>query len=334
MHRFLVSALIICLGFLCASDITAQENEPDNLHPSDEARQMIERFSNLPLSGVLDCEKVESARTVMQGLRILVPLPAGVNIEPVDADDVPAAWFIPDGAPEAPVIYYLHGGGYIAGSLNDGYRSYIARLAKFSGLRVFAIEYRLAPENPYPAALEDSLTAFDWLLNEVSLDQIVIAGDSAGGNLTLATLLVLKQSEVDMPVGAVLISPWLDMTLSGTTVESMASVEPVLSADGLTNDAECYANGIPLDDPRVSPLFADLSGLPPVVLHVGTGEILLADSTRFARRMQQFGGDVTLNVWDGMIHVWALYSATLPEGQQLFQEVGGWVREIIDETAP
>ncbi len=201
-------------------------------------------------------------------------LPKGMQCQPVDVNGVPATWFLPDEAEDG-VILYLHGGAYALGSVN-AHREFLSRLTKAIGKRILAIDYRLAPEQPYPAALEDAVTAYRWLLGQgFAPAQIIIAGDSAGGGLTLAALVALRDGGQPMPAGAVCISPWTDLALTGDSMRGKADVEIVLDHDSLAMFAALYAGDQPLTNPLISPLYADLTGLPPLLIQVGTDEILL-----------------------------------------------------------
>lgn len=321
MRRLLHVMLLVAL-LTVANPVLAQGGG-DGTTPSPESEQLYAMMSNFSLH--VSCEALAASRMSLNMLALLTPVPEGVSIEPVAACGVPAAWFAPPDAPETPVLYYAHGGGYIIGGLDGAYRSFIARLALTTSLRVLAVDYRLAPEHPYPAAIEDSTAAYRWLAAQLPPEQIVIAGDSAGGNLAVATLLALREAGDALPAAA-LFSPWLDLTGSGATVETLAAADPLLDAAGLASAAGCYAGDVPLDDPMISPLFADLAGLPPVLVEVGTQEILLSDATRFTRAARLAGGDVTLNVWEGQVHVWPLLSVNLPEGEAVFTEVGAFAR--------
>jgi len=233
-------------------------------------------------------------------------LPKGMQCQPVDVNGVPAAWFLPDESADG-VILYLHGGAYALGSIN-AHREFLSRLTKAIGKRILAIDYRLAPEHPYPAALEDAVAVYRWLLGQgFAPAQIIIAGDSAGGGLTLAALLALRDGGQPLPAGAVCISPWTDLTLTGGSMQEKADVELVLDYNNLAMFARFYGGDQPLTNPLVSPLYADLTGLPPLLIQVGTDEILLDDSLRFAQKAEAAGVEVKLTVWEGMFHVFHMF---------------------------
>ena len=236
-----------------------------------------------------------------------------------------AAWFSPPGAADAPVILYFHGGSYLFGSLRT-HGDMLARLALATGARVLGIEYRLAPEHPYPAALEDAQTAYRWLLDQgIAPDQIALAGESAGGNLAAVTLLALRDTGAPLPACGVLISPWVD--LAGAHPSRQAN-DPYDYGppEMLLAQARDFAGGVALDDARISPVHADLRGLPPLFVQLGEIE-LLADETRaFADRARAAGVDVTLDVLPDMPHAAPLFAAFVPGGRHAIDSIAGFVR--------
>jgi len=254
-------------------------------------------------------------------------LPKGVTCQPVDVNGVPGEWFVPDEARDG-VILYLHGGAYHLGSVNT-YREMLGRLTLAAEMRVLAIDYRRAPEHPYPAALEDAVTAYAWLLEkEYAVEQIVLAGDSAGGGLTLAALLTLRDVGRPLPAGAVCISPWTDLALTGESVRGNAETDVILDEQNLTRFAAAYAGEEALTAPLVSPFYADLTGLPPLLVQVGTDEILLDDSLRFAEKVEAAGVEVDLQVWEGMFHVFHMFPF-FSETRKAMEKIGAFVQEIV-----
>jgi monoterpene epsilon-lactone hydrolase len=253
-------------------------------------------------------------------------LPADVHCKPVSADGVAAEWIEAPGA-DLGVILYLHGGAYALGSI-DTYREFVARMVRATSMGGLAINYRLAPEHPFPAALEDATSAYGWLLAQgVDPSRIIIAGDSAGGGLALAALVVLRDAGNPLPAGAVCLSPWTDLTLSGASIQSKAHVDCILDADSLEVYAKLYAGERDLASPLISPLFADLSDLPPLLIQVGTDEILLDDAMRCAAGARQMGVDVTLEIWDEMFHVFQLVPF-LPETKK----AAGHITEFVSQN--
>lgn len=255
-----------------------------------------------------------------------IPAPADLYTEKVDADGVPCLWASMPGTSRERTILYLHGGAYLLGSPN-GYRGFAAALSQAADARVLLVDYRLAPENPHPAALDDATTAYRWLIKATSCpSRTVVAGESSGGGLTLATLTALCAAGDDLPAAAVCISPWVDMTLSGASIDDNAGRDPFISRRGLEMMSGAYLQGQDPKTPSASPLFADLTGLPPTLVLVGTNEALLDDSTRLAESARHAGVDVTLNVADDMYHMWPIMSSFLPEARSAVQEIGQFVQ--------
>jgi epsilon-lactone hydrolase len=252
-------------------------------------------------------------------------LPRGVTLSAARAEGVPLEWIIPAGAAEQPVILYVHGGGWTLGWTN-GYRWLVANLCQAAGCRALAVDYRLAPENPFPAALDDCVTAFRWLVRSgVSFKQVVIAGDSAGGNLTLTTLMSLRDAGDPLPAAAVCISPMTDLACTGETFYTRK--DAVLSSAFALRMAHHYYG---VNDPRlplISPHYGKLTGLPPLLIHAGGDEILLNDATRLADNARVAGVDVTLAIWPKMWHVWHTFVPFLPEARQAVEAIGAFVRE-------
>jgi epsilon-lactone hydrolase len=248
-----------------------------------------------------------------------------VTCTPVTAGGVAAEWIVPPGAADDRVILYLHGGGYVMGSINT-HRAMIARIARASQAKALALDYRLAPEHPFPAAVEDATAAYHWLLAEgYQPGRIVISGDSAGGGLALATLLKLRDDSVALPAGAAVISPWTDMEATGDSITTKAARDPMVDQASLKQMAKVYVGDHDPRDPLVSPLHGDYSGLPPLLIQVGEAEVLLDDSTRVAERAKDAGVKVELEAWDDMMHVWHVFAKILPEGQQAIDKIGRFV---------
>jgi len=245
----------------------------------------------------------------------------------VDAGGVNAEWIDAPGASPDRVMLYLHGGGYSIGSVAS-HRSLIARLSATTGCRGLGIDYRLAPEHPFPAAIEDATNSYRWLLRQgIDAQRIVIAGDSAGGGLAMTTLLALKAAGDPLPAVAALLSPWIDLEATGGSYDSRKHVDPMVRRRQIIAQREMYLAGkVDTRDPRVAPLHADLGGLPPLLIQVGDYESLLDDSRLLAERARAAGVDVTLQVWDEMIHVFQLFADELEEGKRAIGEVGSFVR--------
>ena len=259
-------------------------------------------------------------------------LPEGTRCERVTAGGVPAEWIVPAGVSERGAILYLHGGGYCIGSINT-HRVLVAHLAIACGVRALAVDYRLAPEHPFPAAVDDATAAYRWLLaRDVAPERIVVAGDSAGGGLTVATLVALRDARLPRPAAGVCLSPWVDLEGIGESMTRCAALDPMVQRDGLLRMARAYLGAADPRSPLAAPLYADLRGLPPLLIQVGTAETLLDDSVRLADRARAAGVDVTLEPWDDMIHVWQAFVGLLPEAGQAITRIGEFVRSRLPRT--
>lgn len=251
----------------------------------------------------------------------------GVAFETVDAGGVPAEWVVPENV-EGRVLVYFHGGGYCCGSIRT-HRVLASFLADACRARVLNVDYRLAPEHPYPAAVHDALAAYRWLRNEgVADDAITVGGDSAGGGLSLALMMSLRDAGERLPAGAVLLCPWTDLTLSGDSIATGAEDELIARLPDLIRLKDWYLDGHDPRDPMVSPVFGDLSLLPALLVHVGTADILIDDGRRAAQRARTAGTEATLEEWDDMVHVWHSMAPILPEGRDAIEGVGAFVRGV------
>jgi acetyl esterase/lipase len=248
-----------------------------------------------------------------------------VKSEAVDAGGVKAEWIVPPNAAQDRVILYLHGGGYVMGSINT-HRAMVARIARASEARALALDYRLAPEHPFPAAVDDVVAAYKWLLAQgYKPNKIVISGDSAGGGLTLAGLLAIRDAGLPMVAAAAPISPWNDIEGTGASMKTLADKDPMVDFAGLTRMGKWYQGSADPKNPLLSPIHADAKGLPPLLIQVGGAEVLLDDSTRFAEVAKKAGVPVELEVWEDMVHVWHVFAKILPEGQQAIDKIGKFV---------
>ena len=245
----------------------------------------------------------------------------------VNAGGVTAEWVTAEGASDSRVVLYFHGGGYIIGSPRT-HRPMLAELSHASGARVLALDYRLAPEHPFPAPVEDAVASYRWLLNEgYDPARIAVAGDSAGGGLTVAMMVQARYVGLPVPGAAVCISPWVDMEGLGDSMETRAEADPMVMKEGLLLSAKTYLGGSDPRAPLAAPLYADLRGLPPILIQVGDAEVLLDDSTRLAGVAREAGVEVEMDVWDDMIHVWHLFAPILPEGKQAISQAGEFIKK-------
>jgi acetyl esterase/lipase len=269
---------------------------------------------------------IEQARAGLEALSEVIKPAADVTCEPVDVDGVPGEWIAAANADPERTVYYLHGGGYTIGSIKS-HREFVSRISRAAAARALLIEYRLAPEDPFPAAVDDALTGYRWLLaSGVDPARTVIAGDSAGGGLTVATLVALRDAGEPLPAAAVCISPWLDMEGKGESLKTRADRDPWIQPDLIALGAEMYLAGADPRNPLANALHADLSGLPPLLIQVGDAEVLLDDSTRLAARAKAAGVDATLEVWDEMVHVFQAFAFMLPEAQRAIDRIGEFVQ--------
>lgn len=253
-----------------------------------------------------------------------------IEIEQDHIKNVSVEWQVPNDSSDDNVFLYFHGGGYIMGSPNT-HRLLTVGLAKATGMRVLSVDYRLAPENTYPAPLEDAISVYKGLLDiGIENKNIVISGDSAGGHLILSTLIKLKQEKLALPAGAIPISPLTDTTLSGESFLTNVETDPILADVGVFWWLEKLAGSLNLKDPLISPLFADYSGLPPLLFQASKSEILFSDSVRCVEKARKDGVQATLQAWDGMPHVFQLFGIDgLPEASEAISNITEFVKTII-----
>jgi len=255
------------------------------------------------------------------------PVADDVELIAVDADGVPGEWSSVAGSDASRVLLFFHGGGYCSGSIRS-HRRMVTEAGRAAKVRTLAISYRLAPEHPFPAALDDALAAWFFLRQTgITAAHIAIGGDSAGAGLTAALINFLNATGEEMPRCAWLVSPWVDLTMSGSTLTSKETVDPLIHKTYLEELAGAYVPAeIDHSDPRVSPLFADLKGFPPTLIQVGSAETLLADATRFAAAAGTADAAVTLEIWPDMIHAWHLWNAHLEAGRRALASAGRFIR--------
>lgn len=268
-------------------------------------------------------------RASMDRLGKFYVMPPKVDIQSVSIGDMYAEWIRPHGAGQDCVILYLHGGGYTMGSCNT-HRSLASWISAVSQVPALLIDYRLAPENPYPAALDDTIKAFHYLLDQgIRPEKIVIGGDSAGGGLAVAGTLFLRDKKEKLPGGIICISPWADLTMSGETMTTCSKTDPFITRKTSILHASWYVGEY---DPKlllISPIFADLSGFPPIFIQVGEYEVLQSDAVRLSKTASQAGVDVTLEIWDGMWHVWHMLVGCMPESRRAIDKIGVFIRKCL-----
>ena len=260
-------------------------------------------------------------------------LPDDVAVQPAKLRDVPAEWTATPAADRDRVILFLHGGGYVSGSL-ESHRHAVAQAGREAGTRTLALAYRLAPEHPFPTALGDALAGYRFLLESgFAPGRIALAGESAGGGLALAVALTLRARGLPLPACLWLSSPWTDLALTGVSLDTKAAVDPLLSRVYLAELAATYLNGADPGDPLVSPIRADLAGLPPMLIQVGSAETLLDDALRLAGVAAAADVAVELQVWPHMIHAWHLFYPEVAAGRRSLASAGRYIRTHLDGAA-
>lgn len=273
--------------------------------------------------------ELSARRKRLDELGAQYPLPADVRIEPADADGVPVEWTATPEADRRCVLLYLHGGGYVSGSL-DSHRHMVAQAGREARARTLSLAYRLASEHPFPAALDDAVTGYRFLLARgIDPRRIAVAGDSAGGGLTLALLASMREAGMPLPACIWCISPWVDLEGTGASMSAKADIDPMIQKPYLAELAAAYLNGADPRTPLASPLHANLRGLPPMLVQVGSAETLLDDAVRLAGAAGAAGVRVRLEVWPDMIHVWHLFFPQLTAGRGALAEAGAFIRSML-----
>jgi epsilon-lactone hydrolase len=271
---------------------------------------------------------VEETRKGLERLFSVSKIPKGVKFQKVQIDGLHAEWIVPKNLKNNGVVLYLHGGGYMLGSIST-HSPLMARIALASKTKVLAIEYGLAPERPYPAALEDSIKAYHWLIAQgYDPKKIVISGDSSGGGLAVATVLKLRDDNGPQPAACACLSPWLDLHVSGKTVLTHAKKDLLVNSIGLKLAAGYYAKEIEFAHPYISPIYSDPTGLPPMYFQVSGSEILLDDTLRFEKKAKECGVDIEVHVWHNMLHVWQAFGF-LPEAAKAIKDIGMYIENKV-----
>ncbi|WP_176593970.1 alpha/beta hydrolase [Sphingobium sp. EM0848] len=274
---------------------------------------------------------IEESRTKWEAFAGTFSISDDVCFEPVDARGVESEWITTPETDPNRVVIYLHGGGYNIGTIKS-YRSLGSRLARASKARLLLVGYRLAPEHPCPAAVEDAVTAYRWLLEDqgIAPSSIVIGGDSAGGGLVISMAAVSRDAGLPMPAALFAISPSTDLAKEGKSVTERAHLDPIISYESSMGHAMRYVGpGGDLKNPLASPLYADLRGLPPLLMLAGTYDTLFDDATRVADKAKAAGVEVELDVWEEMVHSWPLFADLIPEGRAAIEKIGGYVQRVV-----
>ena len=258
------------------------------------------------------------------------PVADDVELNPVDLDGVPGEWSMVPGTDPSRVLVFFHGGGYCSGSVRS-HRRMATEAGRAAGVRTLAVGYRLAPEHPFPAARDDALTAWHWLRRQgIDAAHIAVGGDSAGANLSVALINQLRAESEELPACAWLVSPWTDLTMSGSTMTTKDAVDPLMHKGYIEELANAYVPaGMESNDPRISVLYADLHGLPPALIQVGADETLLDDASRFATAAGAADVPVTLEIWPHMIHAWHLWNAHLDAGRRALASAAAFIRRHL-----
>lgn len=281
--------------------------------------------------GIFDAKSVDvvPTRKRLDLVANMVPAALGVSVEKTKIAGLNAEWLTPDAALESKLLLYWHGGAYIMGSCKS-HRPLVSHIARAAGMQALLPEYRLAPEHPFPAAIEDTVAIYRALLADGhDPKNIAVAGDSAGGGLTIAMLLSLREAGVPLPAVVGLMSPWLDLAGTGESMMSRKDHDPLFSPEDIPHVVKYYCDEPQRRDALVSPVYAEVSGLPPMLIQVGNDEILLSDSKRFAENMRASGGEVELDVWPDMWHVWQMFVGFMPESKAAVNKLGKFLRGKI-----
>jgi len=264
--------------------------------------------------------------TEESGSKIL--LPENTKVEKIIADGVDAEWISCGKVNTNKIFMFIHGGGYYRGSIAST-RATVARISEQAGVQCLSIDYRLAPEHPFPGAIDDTYTAYNWILKQgINPQNIIVSGQSAGGGLCLALLLKIKDNKGTQPLGAVAISPWTDLSQSGNTMKTNENIDPIISKKYLDRMAGLYLKGSSFSLPLASPLFGDLSELPPILIQVGTAETMLDDSKRFYEKAKKANVDINIEIWTDMFHGWHGNAHILKDAELAIQSIGNFCKKL------
>jgi acetyl esterase/lipase len=275
----------------------------------------------------MDLTEIKTLRGQLDWSSRLLFAPLSVRVRPVRIGELAGEWLLPEQGETPTVILYLHGGGYAIGSLAT-HRGLVGKLAEETGLAALHIDYRLAPEHPFPAALEDAVHAYQWLLAQNH--QVILAGDSAGGGLCMALQLALRQLNLPMPLACVCFSPWVDLTFSGESAHIQADMDPIVRPQEVGPWGEAYAGTHDITHPMISPLFTtNFQGLAPLLIQASTTEVLTDDARRLAANIEQQGGKVQLELYPELLHVWQLFWRFIPEANEAIQAASHFIQDEL-----
>lgn len=273
---------------------------------------------------------INEQRTSMESLTKLIPVPKSFKVDKINADGVYAEELYNTEENNQCVILHLHGGAYTFGTLNSQH-IFATTIAKQTKCKVILPKYRLAPEYPFPAALNDGIKVYQWLLSQgIDSSKIIISGDSAGGGLAVATVMALRDKGLPLPSGVVCLSPWVDLLATGESHKTNINVDFALNSMDLDKSAKFYAGEEDFKNPLISPVYGNFTGFPPMLIHVGTEEILLDDSIMLAEKAREDNVDVTIKIWEGMWHVWHLMGNIVPEGKEAIEEVCEFILKSLE----
>ena len=287
----------------------------------------IMKLMSLKIEGELNV--VENRRS-LDSNTFLFRKPLRVKVKPITIDGIKGEWLSLRKSLRNKAILYLHGGSFIAGSLKS-HRSLAAHIGKVSETPVLLIDYRLAPENPFPAALEDAILAYKWLINkkQINPEKVIIAGDSAGGTLTLSTLIKLRDEGLPLPAAGICLSPCTDLAITGESIKTKVDEEIMLTEFEMVEAVKLYMKDEDREHPVASPFYADLTGLPPLMFQTGTAELLLDDTVRFAEKAKKHGVQITVDLWEDMFHVFQIFGNLMPESKKALKRIGEYTKERI-----
>lgn len=293
------------------------------------SRQQLEALHALIRERPPHTASIAERRAAWEALAARFSLPPDLTTDPVDANGVPGLFVSQPGVAEDRILLFFHGGAFTLGS-SRSYRELVGRMARAAGVRGLVIDYRLTPEHPFPAGLEDCITAYKWLLEQgIAAKNIALAGDSAGGNLLVATLLALREESVALPACGVCLSGWYDLTNGSESLRPEISRDVFVPTKLIETAPLAYLNGSDARNPLASPLLGDLHGLPPLLIHVGEPELLIDDARRLAEKVRASGGVAELEIWPDMPHIWHFFGQMLDEGLEATDKAGRFIKTHI-----